>query len=63
MSLSVCLIASAPAARVAALLEPVRELADEIVIAADSRRDAATLAGYAALATLAILAALLVAHD
>ena len=50
MSLSVCLIASAPAARVAALLEPVRELADEIVIAADSRGDAATLAGYAALA-------------
>ena len=50
MSLSVCLIASAPAARVAALLEPVRELADEIVIAADSRGDEATLAGYAALA-------------
>ena len=50
MSLSVCLIASAPAARVAALLEPVRELADEIVIAADSRGDAETLAGYAALA-------------
>ena len=38
------LIASAPAARVAALLEPVREPADEIVIAADSRGDDATLA-------------------
>jgi hypothetical protein len=50
MSLSVCLIASAPAARVAALLEPVRDLADEIVIAADSRTDAGTLAGYASLA-------------
>lgn len=50
MSLSVCLIASAPAARVAALLEPVRGLADEIVIAADSRGEDATLAGYAALA-------------
>ncbi len=50
MSLSVCLIASAPAARVAALLEPVRELADEVVIAADSRGDDETLAGYASLA-------------
>ena len=50
MSLSVCLIASAPAARVAALLEPLRDLADEIVIAADSRGDEATLAGYATLA-------------
>jgi hypothetical protein len=50
LSLSVCLIASAPAARVAALLEPVRGLADEIVIAADSRGDEATLAAYAALA-------------
>ena len=50
MSLSVCLIASAPAARVAALLEPVRELAGEIVIAADSRGDEATLAAYATLA-------------
>lgn len=50
MTLSVCLIASAPAARVATLLEPVRELADEIVIAADSRGDDTTLAGYAALA-------------
>jgi hypothetical protein len=50
MSLSVCLIASAPAARVAALLDPVRDLADEIVIAADSRVDEETLAGYTALA-------------
>ncbi len=50
VSLSVCLIASAPAARVAALLEPVRDLADEIVIAADSRVGAETLAGYSALA-------------
>ena len=50
MSLSVCMIASAPAARVAALLEPLRGLADEIVIAGDARGDDATLAGYAALA-------------
>ena len=50
MSLSVCLIASAPAARVAALLEPVRELADEIVIAADASCEDETLAGYATLA-------------
>jgi Glycosyltransferase sugar-binding region containing DXD motif len=50
MSLSVCLISSAPAARVAAVLEPVRELADEVVIAADSRVDDERLAGYATLA-------------
>ena len=50
MSLSVCLIASAPAARVAALLEPLRALADEIVLAVDSRVDAASVARFAALA-------------
>ncbi len=50
MSLSVCLLTREPAARVAALLEPLRALADEVVLAADDRIDEATLAGYAALA-------------
>jgi hypothetical protein len=50
MSLSVCLITADPAARVAAILEPLRAHAEEIVIAADSRVDEDTLAGYAALA-------------
>ena len=39
-----------PPARIAAILEPVRALADEVVIAADSRVSADTLAAYAALA-------------
>ena len=50
MSLSVCLRTGEPAARVAEVLAPVRAVADEVVIAADSRVDASTLAGYAALA-------------
>jgi len=39
-----------PAGRIAALLAPLRALADEVVIAADARVDTVTLAGYAALA-------------
>lgn len=50
MSLSVCLITADPAPRIAAILEPLREHADEVVIAADSRVDGETLAGYSALA-------------
>ena len=50
MSLSVCLMTGEPAGRVAEVLAPVRAVADEVVIAADSRVEAATLAGYAALA-------------
>jgi hypothetical protein len=50
VSLSVCMISHAPAGRIAAVLEPVRALADEIVIAADARVDESTLAGYAGLA-------------
>ena len=50
MSLSVCLMTGEPAGRIAEVLAPVRGLADEVVIAADSRVDAATLAGYAGLA-------------
>jgi hypothetical protein len=49
-SLSVCLITADPPARLAAILEPLRALADEIVIAADSRVDEETLAGYETLA-------------
>jgi Glycosyltransferase sugar-binding region containing DXD motif len=50
MSLSICLVVADPPARVAAVLEPLRPLADEILIAADSRVDATTLSGYGALA-------------
>ena len=51
MSLSVCLMAAAPPSRVAAILEPLRPFADEVIIAADSRVDDETLAGYGALAS------------
>jgi hypothetical protein len=50
MGLSVCCLAGAPGPRVKALVEPLREVADEIVIAADMRADAATLAEYASVA-------------
>ena len=50
MSLSICLVTADPPSRVAAILEPLRPLADEVLIAADSRVDEETLAGYAALA-------------
>jgi Glycosyltransferase sugar-binding region containing DXD motif len=50
MSLSICLITADPAGRIEAILEPLREHADEVIIAADSRVDGQTLAGYAALA-------------
>ena len=50
MSLSVCLITADPAPRIAAILEPLRPHAEEIVIAADLRVDDETLAGYDALA-------------
>src|SRR5580693_586792 len=39
-----------PASRVAAILEPLRPYAEEIVIAADARVEEATLAQYAAVA-------------
>src|SRR5450759_4894013 len=50
MSLSVCLITADPPSRVAAILEPLRPLAEEVLIAADSHVDEETLAGYGALA-------------
>jgi inositol phosphorylceramide mannosyltransferase catalytic subunit len=50
MSLSICMLTADPAARIAAILEPLRPYAEEIVIAADSRVDDETLAGYGRLA-------------
>jgi inositol phosphorylceramide mannosyltransferase catalytic subunit len=50
VSLSVCLITADPPARVATILEPLRPHAQEIVIAADSRVDCETLAGFGAIA-------------
>ena len=50
MTLSVCCLAGAPGPQVRALLEPLREVADEIVIAADARLEEATLAEYDAVA-------------
>lgn len=50
MSLSVCCLTGDPGPRVAAVLEPLRELADEIVIAADARADQERLEQYAAAA-------------
>jgi hypothetical protein len=44
------MVADQPAARVQACLASLRPIADEIVIAADARVDAETLAGYAAVA-------------
>ncbi|HTA96332.1 MAG TPA: glycosyltransferase [Solirubrobacteraceae bacterium] len=50
MSLSVCLMTADPPSRVAAILEPLRPYAEEIVIAADARVEDTTLAGYGAVA-------------
>jgi len=44
------MITAEPAGGVAAILEPLRGVADEILIAADARVDDATLAGYATVA-------------
>jgi hypothetical protein len=49
-TLSVCCATGDPAPRVVAILEQLRGVADEIVVAADSRVDRATLAGYASVA-------------
>jgi hypothetical protein len=50
MSLSVCMLTAQPAGRVRTILEPLRALADEIVLVADARADEETLAGYASIA-------------
>jgi hypothetical protein len=39
VSLSVCCLTDAPGARIRAIMEPLREVADEIVLAADARVD------------------------
>lgn len=49
MTLSIALITADPAQRVATILQPLRPYADEIIIAADSRVDETTLAGYRSL--------------
>jgi hypothetical protein len=50
MTLSVCCLAGGPGARVRALLEPLRHVADEIVLAADARVAPHDLREYAAVA-------------
>jgi hypothetical protein len=50
MTLSVCCATADPPARVARVLAPVRDLADEIVVAYDARVDPATLGPVAAIA-------------
>jgi len=50
MTLSVCCLTNAPGTRIRAMLEPLREVADEIVIAADERADPADVAAYEAVA-------------
>ena len=47
MRLSVCCLTSDPGPQVAAALAPLREVADEVVVAADSRAPAEDLAAYA----------------
>lgn len=49
-TLSVCLLTNDPPERLSAVLAPLRGLADEIVIGADSRLPPETLAAYAELA-------------
>ncbi len=50
MSLSVCSLTDAPAARVRAIMAPLREVADEIVLAADSRVPDAEVEEYGSVA-------------
>jgi len=50
MTLSVCCLTNAPGTQIRAMLEPLREVADEIVIAADERADPADVAAYEAVA-------------
>jgi hypothetical protein len=47
VTLSVCCATGDPAAQVAAILEPLREVADEVVVAVDSRLDPDLLGRYA----------------
>jgi hypothetical protein len=50
MTLSVCCLTDAPGPQIQAMLEPLREVADEIVIAADQRVDPVDVAAYESVA-------------
>ena len=50
MTLSICCLTDAPGAQILAMLQPLREVADEIVIAADQRVDASDVAAYESVA-------------
>src|ERR1700721_2935088 len=52
MTLSVCCLTSDPGARVAAILRQLRPVADEIVVAVDSRLDPDRLGRYAEVADI-----------
>lgn len=54
MRLSVCCLTNAPGTRVAAILEQLRPVADEIVIGADTRVDEERRRDYAAVADLVV---------
>jgi len=50
VTLSICCLTDAPGAQIRAMLEPLRGVADEVVIAADQRVDPADLAAYESVA-------------
>ena len=50
MTLSICCLTDAPGAQIRAMLQPLREVADEIVIAADQRVDPADVSAYGTIA-------------
>ena len=54
MSLSVCMMTNVPSAQAAVILEPLRPLATEILIAADARVSPQRLSGYARLADVVL---------
>jgi hypothetical protein len=63
MTLSVCCTTADPGARVAAVLAPLREVADEIVVAVDSRLDPSRLGRYAEVADRLLRYEFAVPHD
>ncbi len=50
MTLSICCLTDAPGAQIRSMLQPLREVADEIVIAADERVDPADVSVYGTIA-------------
>jgi hypothetical protein len=50
VTLSICCLTDAPGAQIRAMLQPLREVADEIVIAADQRVDPADVSAYGTIA-------------